>query len=654
MKHRIGGWIFLGALVIFLLFDMTLTYRSAWENWMPLGCVIDLSNVEPEGGILLSDENTVAWDFEGTKEGLGSGTILMEDGERDFFGVIHVKITDESNGAVLYEDDFTRENISDVLSMNFEDGIRGVSCHPLIIELSTTGISEEDGIYLQTVNDEVMPGSTCTINGEKMGCDLALVLFPAAPHAKRIKLVYVFLAYLLITSVIYAFVMLKRQNVNLGRDVFLPISMVIGIAYMLFLPPFAAPDEETHFVTAYNMSNHILGVYDEDNIWRCREEDKYYTYSDQVNSYTYFYMFDDMFRRTTATENTAENPVWGDMFKGPITMNGPGALGITFARILKLGYTDMILWGRFFNLLISSICIAGAISLTPVRKELFFVLGCLPIAFQQRASFSYDGMNIGLIFLFTAYLLHLIYEKDRIEKKDYVFLLLGMFFAAPMKLVYFPVALLVLLIPNAKFSNARAWMIKTGYALSAVVFTVLWNSSRFIKNWDMTNETDYDGYTLSGVLTDFPHTCSLLIETIREKLGFYVNTTFGVSLGYFRFDFGNEFLIVLVIALVLALLIKQKYEVKTSHRWMFAIVFLLSAGMSVLTMLLVNTPLESPVIEGVQGRYFLPVLPLLLLCLPEVRIEEESERLCSKASMILIVFVNAWMVTRLFGMVMAV
>ncbi len=458
----------------------------------------------------------------------------------------------------------------------------------------------------------------------------------------------------MITSVIYVFIMLKRRNVNLGRDVFLPISMVIGIAYMLFLPPFAAPDEETHYVTAYNMSNHILGVYDEDDIWRCREEDQYYTYSDQVNSYTYFYMFDDMFRRTTATENTAENPVWGDMFKGPITMNGPGALGITFARILKLGYTDMILWGRFFNLLISSICIAGAISLTPVRKELFFVLGCLPIAFQQRASFSYDGMNIGLIFLFAAYLLHLIYEKHRIERKDYVFLFLGMIFAAPMKLVYFPVALLVLLIPNAKFSNAKAWMIKTGYALSAVVFTVLWNSSRFIKNWDMTNETDYDGYTLSGVLKDFPHTCSLLIETIREKLGFYVNTTFGVSLGYFRFDFGNEFLIVLIIALVLAMMMKQKCEIKTTHRWMFALIFLLSAGMSVLTMLLVNTPLDSPVIEGVQGRYFLPVLPLLLLCLPEVRIEEESERLCSKVSMILIVFANAWMVTRLFGMVMAV
>ena len=192
MKHRVGEWIFLGALVIFLIFDMTLTYRSAWENWMPLGCVIDLSNVEPEGEILLFDGNVVTWDFEGTKEGLGSGTILMDVGEREFSGVIHVKITDESEGAVLYKKDFTRENISDVLSLDFGDGIRGVSCHPLIIELSTTGISEEDGIYLQTVNDEVMPGSTCAINGEKMGCDLALVLFPAAPHAKRIKLAYVF------------------------------------------------------------------------------------------------------------------------------------------------------------------------------------------------------------------------------------------------------------------------------------------------------------------------------------------------------------------------------------------------------------------------------------------------------------------------------
>ena len=111
--------------------------------------------------------------------------------------------------------------------------------------------------------------------------------------------------------------MLKRRGFDLRRDIFWPVFMVIGVAYMLFLPSFAAPDEETHYVTAYNMSNHILGCYDDDDIWRCREEDKHYTYSDQVNSYTYFYMFDHMFQRTTATKNTAQNPVWGDMFKWP-------------------------------------------------------------------------------------------------------------------------------------------------------------------------------------------------------------------------------------------------------------------------------------------------------------------------------------------------
>ena len=42
MKHQAGEWIFLGVLILFLLFDMVLSYRSAWENWKPLDYVIDL------------------------------------------------------------------------------------------------------------------------------------------------------------------------------------------------------------------------------------------------------------------------------------------------------------------------------------------------------------------------------------------------------------------------------------------------------------------------------------------------------------------------------------------------------------------------------------------------------------------------------------
>ena len=50
---------------------------------------------------------------------------------------------------------------------------------------------------------------------------------------------------------------------------------------------------------------------------------------------------------------------------------------------------------------------------------------------------------------------------------------------------------------------------------------------------------------------------------------------------------------------------------------------------TLLIMLMSWTPLDSPVVEGVQGRYFLPVLPLALLALRDRRItlEQPIERI---------------------------
>ncbi|MBN1892047.1 MAG: DUF2142 domain-containing protein, partial [Clostridiales bacterium] len=60
------------------------------------------------------------------------------------------------------------------------------------------------------------------------------------------------------------------------------------------------------------------------------------------------------------------------------------------------------------------------------------------------------------------------------------------------------------------------------------------------------------------------------------------------------------------------------------QRLVFFTVFTSVVLLSMFVMLLSWTPLENKVIEGVQGRYFLPVLPLVGLCIynKHIKIDE--------------------------------
>ena len=50
--------------------------------------------------------------------------------------------------------------------------------------------------------------------------------------------------------------LLRRESVE---KIFVGSALVFGVIYMLVIPPYAVPDEQAHFVTAYNNSSEILG-----------------------------------------------------------------------------------------------------------------------------------------------------------------------------------------------------------------------------------------------------------------------------------------------------------------------------------------------------------------------------------------------------------
>lgn len=107
----------------------------------------------------------------------------------------------------------------------------------------------------------------------------------------------------------------------------------------------------------------------------------------------------------------------------------------------------------------------------------------------------------------------------------------------------------------------------------------------------------------------------LVISTIQDKWEFYLKSMIGFS-GWFTTPISDE-LMWLTVALLLAwffprlVFIKTKLQINYLYFLTIVVVALATVGLIFLSMLLYWTHPSKELIEGVQGRYFLPVLAFL-------------------------------------------
>lgn len=132
-------------------------------------------------------------------------------------------------------------------------------------------------------------------------------------------------------------------------------------------------------------------------------------------------------------------------------------------------------------------------------------------------------------------------------------------------------------------------------------------------------------YTPGYILSHPADTLRLLVRTVIENTDHYVRTLVGGSLGYYSLDLAWGWVVVLYLLLAWAMLTADVTPLQGRARgWAFAL-FLLCCALSVAGCL-TWTPTYSETLYGLQGRYFLPVLPLGLLCLVprSIRVSDAS------------------------------
>ncbi len=115
----------------------------------------------------------------------------------------------------------------------------------------------------------------------------------------------------------------------------------------------------------------------------------------------------------------------------------PATIGIMLGIVLRLPTYWVLQFGEIFALVFYIWVCSKALSLTPIKKEIFEIIMLLPMSIQQAASINYDAVLLPLCFLLIAYILHIKFDvAETVDLKKLIYIAGILLFIAIIKLPY--------------------------------------------------------------------------------------------------------------------------------------------------------------------------------------------------------------------------
>lgn len=540
----------------------------------------------------------------------GLGVMLHVPEEAQLAGTLTGRVTDLTSGEVLSENtmDMTSAIDGEYINFLFIHEVPDGGLHTFEIRLTPSAELKMTELGIYTTEE----GELLTQVHKYFNIFLKKYFF------------FMFVAVEIFAMLFYWMVFIKKCKIETTVLVSL---LFLGLIYNFLLLPYMSPDERTHIDMTYRYSNDLLGIdYTGSEITITKRMDdtkiellenpelsNYYT----VYNHVFEGVQDDSLVVTNSTTNTY----------APIFVYLPAVLGMTVARLLHFGTIPMLMLGRWCNLAFFALCVWWCMKKLPFGKMALAVIALFPMTIQQCNSFSYDAVITSVLFLFSTYIISMTYEDGPVKVSDVAILsVLSALLVYGKSGVYLPVCLAALLIPAKKFGAAWKKYVTAGSLMGIGLLSYInRNSGTVTQVLTTTAETSAVGAT-AGNAVDMGYTVGyflqnpwkliqMLANTVADKSEFYIESIVGQKMGWVEIEISRIIVIGFVILFFIAMLKVrgEKQYVTGGQKWWISIVCLLSVGMILMGMLLTWTPFGYVSVEGVQGRYFTPLLLLASL-----------------------------------------
>ncbi|MDD4909426.1 MAG: DUF2142 domain-containing protein [Candidatus Omnitrophica bacterium] len=396
-----------------------------------------------------------------------------------------------------------------------------------------------------------------------------------------------------------------------------------GILFVFITPPFQAPDEDLHFYRAFHVS--------EGNIKASLRSGTAgghlpRSLEDTVKVFSGVSFFHKHKQKIGDIISAAGRPLDSEdrvfinlraMARLSPVAYIPQALGIMLGRLFDLPVLILMYLGRIFNLLFWILVMRRAIKNIPLLKWGVLLLALMPMSLFLASSLSADAMTNALSFLLIAVFLRCAFDKgvSVISRRELAVLFLYSGLAALSK-PYLFLALLFLLIPREKFCCLRSYL-KVFFSLlfTGIVVQGIWCFT--IRELFVSIRAGVEALPhISLVVFDPLKYLAVLIGTLYANGFFYADSFIG-RLGWLDTPLPLFLVISYYAVLILVPVLERPSGITIHYRQrVVALITALAGFIFVFTsQYLSYTPLWGDIIEGVQGRYFIPFAPVLFLIL---------------------------------------
>ena len=426
---------------------------------------------------------------------------------------------------------------------------------------------------------------------------------------------------------------LARAAVWLRADVrvhaiawgYLAIALVWGVAMALITPPFQVPDEAAHYYRAWSVAEvELIGgegriVVIPENVAALPGALGSLVVDWSGNQYSVDKALDLLWEPISADQREEMSTAAG---YGPIGYL-PQVVGIDVARVLGRSPLLGFYLARLANLLASALLVFFAVRLVPFGKGLIALVGLLPMFVFQAASLSPDGLALSGMLLFLALVLRMA-GREALTTLELVLMVSAAALLLNAKAGSVALVLLVFMLRPGQVGGVRRYALWTGGAVLASVGVAgaimaaapavppAYLASIALGRVDPAAQLDYMVSHPWGF-------AKVLYRTFDAQAVALTQAAYGL-LGWLTVRLPAVGLYGMGVAAILLLGVRE--EIPTTRRqrlvmggvalaYTVAVCAAAYRGWSVL---------RAPVVDGLQGRYFIPVLALALFTVYGVRV----------------------------------
>lgn len=409
---------------------------------------------------------------------------------------------------------------------------------------------------------------------------------------------------------------IKNLDNRFFNKYFLIFLIIYGLIYIIITPPLYVTDEYFHFQKAASKQNFYfskkLSVSEDLDKFINQEKYSWYFLSEEKN-YKYIENFSTDFKQNFSWDNkNLVSAKLGNLKGYPVSGYIFSKLGINLSKIFTNNIFISYYFGKIFNFLLLVFLIFYLIKKIKNNQFLYYIILSLPMTLSLMSSYNQDSMLIFYTFTIIYFFSSLL-DSNKFDNKKIFFLVIFIFLLSLGRPIYISFILLPLV-----FLNIEKVFSKKNYFIISIVFSIFVLFCIFIYSYPAPNKIDGQ---LNYIITNPFYFLKVIYSDIKLHTFTYYVQFIGV-LGHINIQLHKSIYIFVtaVFILILIFVFLSIKKIKISKLILIVTISVISSYILLcISQYLYFTSFKNIFIQGIAGRYFIPIALISFLIFPKIK-----------------------------------